>query len=233
MKRCFVRKRNEMATASGPSALAIRVVVVYSAASSRMTELEKVVPIILAAGSSKKLGMPKAVAPFGQKTALRMAVENCSRLERPIVVLGCDAEHVRGAVPRAAQVVVNERWRRGQLSSLLCAMESVPQSAAVLIYPVDHPLLQKHTVTQLVREFRKRKASQEIVMPRHKGKYGHPIILSAALRDELYRAATAREVVYRIPERIRAFEARTRAIYQDFDTPETYRKCLSKFRTRS
>jgi CTP:molybdopterin cytidylyltransferase MocA len=222
-----------MANSSGLSALAIRVAVVYSAAFFRMTERAKIVPIILAAGSSEKLGMPKAVAQFGQKTALLIAVENCSRLERPIVVLGCDAGRVRTVVPRGAHVVVNRRWREGQLSSLLCAMKRVPRSAAVLIYPVDHALLQKYTVAQLVREFRKRKAPEEIVMPRHRGKYGHPIILSAALRDELRRASTAREVVYRIPERIRAMEAGISAIYEDFDTPETYRKCLRKFRAGS
>jgi CTP:molybdopterin cytidylyltransferase MocA len=215
------------------SALAIRAGVVYSAASYCMIEREKIVPIILAAGSSEKLGMPKALAQFEKKTALQIALDNCLGLERPIVVLGCDAERVQGGVPRAAWVVVNKQWSKGQLSSLLCAMEWVPQSAAVLIYPVDHPLLQKHAVTQLVGEFRKRNGPEEIVMPRHKEKYGHPIILSAALRGELRHASTAREVVYRIPERIRIFDAGTSAIYEDFDTPETYRKCLRKFAARS
>jgi molybdenum cofactor cytidylyltransferase len=112
-------------------------------------------------------------------------------------------------------------------------MDHVPRAATVLIYPVDHPLLQKHTVTELVREFRKRKPPEEIVMPRHKGRYGHPILLSAALRDELRRAASAREVVYRKPERIRVFDTKTSEIYEDFDTPETYRKCLRKFAGRS
>jgi molybdenum cofactor cytidylyltransferase len=222
-----------MANSSGLSTLAIPSVVVYSAASFRMTERNKIVPIILAAGSSEELGMPKAVTQFGQKTALQIAFNNCLGLGRPIVVLGCDAGRVRTAVPREAQVVVNRRWREGQLSSLLCAMERIPLSAAVLIYPVDHPLLQKHTVIKLVREFRKRKAPKEIVMPRYRGKCGHPIILSAALRDELRGASTAREVVYRIPERIRAVDAGTSAIYEDFDTPETYRKCLRKFAARS
>ena len=194
-----------------------------------MTENAKIVPIILAAGRSKNLGMPKALARFGEKNALLIAIENCLGLERPIVVLGCDAALVRAAVPRVAQVVVNRRWRDGQLSSLLCAMQHVPRSAAVLIYPVDHPLVKKRTVKQLVREFRRREPPEEIVMPRNKRRYGHPIILSAALRSELRRATTAREVVYRVPGRIRTFEARTSAIYEDFDTPEKYVKCLRKY----
>jgi len=212
--------------------LAICGAVVYSAASFRMTKHAKIVPIILAAGSSRNLGMPKALAQFGAKTALHLAVENCRGFERPIVVLGCDARRMRPAVPREARVVVNRRWREGQLSSLLCALTRVPRSAAALIYPVDHPLLEKRIVKQLVREFRRRNAPQEIVMPRHGRKYGHPIVISAELRNELSRAETTREVVYRNPERIRVLQVDTSAIYEDFDTPETYRKCLRKFQAQ-
>ncbi len=228
-KRCSSRLGNEAVKASNPTALAIRVGVVYSAASFRMTERVQIVPIILAAGSSRNLGMPKALAQFGNTNAISIAVNNCLGLDRPIVVLGCDAEQVRPAVSPGARVVVNELWQKGQLSSLLCAMESVPRSAAVLIYPVDHPLLQRRIVKQLVREFRRRKSSEEIVMPRFRQKFGHPIILSTDLRDELHRATTAREVVYRIPERIRVLEAGTSSIYEDFDTPDTYQKCLRRF----
>ncbi len=228
--------RNAWNKRERPSKLAIRDALVYSAASFGMTDRTKIIPIILAAGSSKNLGMPKALARFGKKTALRIAVESCSGLERPIgvpiVVLGCDAKLVRHEVPRPARIVVNPRWREGQLSSLLCALDCVDTSAAVLIYPVDHPLVEKRTVTQIVSDFRRRKSPEEIVMPRHRGRYGHPIILSPALRSELSTAMTAREVVYRIPKRIRVFHAKTSAIYEDFDTPETYLRCLRKFEAR-
>lgn len=225
---------NESGTnVSGLSGLVIRDSLVYSAGSFRMAKHAKIVPIILAAGSSKNLGMPKPLAQFGPHTALSIAIENCQDLERPIVVLGCDAERVRPAVPPAARAVLNRRWREGQLSSLLCALARVPRSAAVLVYPVDHPLLERRIVKQLVREFRRRKAPEEIVMPRHERRFGHPVIISAELRNELSCAETTREVVYRFPERIRVFEADTSAIYEDFDSPKTYRKCLRKFLEQS
>jgi CTP:molybdopterin cytidylyltransferase MocA len=193
---------------------------------------EQIAPVILAAGSSEGLGVPRALARFGSKTAMQIAVENCAGYERPIVVLGCDAEQVLPEVPRMAKAVINRNWRDGQLSSLLCALNDVLPSAAILVYPVDHPLLTKPDVTQIVREYRRRELSQEVVMPRHRNKYGHPIILSATLRDELTAAKTTREVVYRIPARLRPFEAETTAIYEDFHTRETYRKCLNRFLAR-
>lgn len=197
-----------------------------------MKKNERIAPIILAAGSSEQLGMPKALANFGGTTAVRIAVKNCAGYERPIVVLGCDAEQVLPGIPRQAKAAINTRWREGQLGSLLCALEQVAADAALLVYPVDHPLLLKRDVSRLVREYRRRGPAEEIVMPRHAGKYGHPILLSPALRSELARAKTTREVVYRIAERLRVFEAGTSAIYEDFHTPESYKKCLREFLDR-
>jgi len=101
-----------------------------------------------------------------------------------------------------------------------------------LIYPVDHALLQPETVEQLVRAFRNRSASQEIAMPRHKNAHGHPVIVSATVRPEFFTARTAREVIYRVPERIRVLNVRTSSIFEDFHTPESYEECLRKFRAR-
>jgi molybdenum cofactor cytidylyltransferase len=197
-----------------------------------MRKPEKIIPIILAAGSSPALPFPKALAPFGRKTALQIAVENCSFLGRCLVVLGSDAERILPGVPKSAQVVTNRRWREGQLSSLQAALESIASDAAFMIYPVDHALIKRNTVEQLVLAFRTRAPSQEIVMPRRKGAYGHPVIVSGAVRPEFFTARTAREVIYRVPERIRVLDVRTSSIFEDFDTPESYEECLRKFRAR-
>ena len=194
-----------------------------------MRKREKIIPIILAAGSSQALPFPKALAPFGRKTALEIAVQNCSFLGGNLVVLGSDAEHILPRVPKSAHVVINPRWREGQLSSLQTALQNIDPADAFLIYPVDHALLKRKTVEQLVRAFRGRSKSQEIVMPRHKSAYGHPVIVSAAVRSEFFQAPTAREVIYQVPERICVLNVRTSSIFEDFSTPESYESCLCKF----
>jgi CTP:molybdopterin cytidylyltransferase MocA len=194
-----------------------------------MKHHEKIVPIILAAGRSKRLPVPKALAEFGGRTALAIAVENCVGLETPIVVLGCHARRVRRAVPEEARAILNRHWRKGQLSSLQSALRRVPAKSAFLIYPVDQPLLRKETVRKLVRAFRARKSSQQIVMPRYKRTDGHPVIISSAMRKEFFQAKTAREVVYRRLERIRIVRVDTASVYEDFNSPESYRLCLKKF----
>jgi CTP:molybdopterin cytidylyltransferase MocA len=193
------------------------------------TNHEEIVPIILAGGSSKHLDFPKPLARFGEKTALQLAADNCRGVGRAIVVLGCDSGKIRDAVPEGTRAVFNPRWREGQQSSLRCALDHIAPNSSFMIYPVDHPLLRKATVMGLVRAFYKRRKAEEIVMPRHKDRLGHPIIVSAALRSEFFSAETAREIVYRDPERNLVILVRTSAIYQDFDTPSSYRNCLRKF----
>jgi CTP:molybdopterin cytidylyltransferase MocA len=190
---------------------------------------EEIVPIILAAGSSKYLAFPKPVAKFGGKTALQLAIENCEGLSQGIVVLGCDAGKIRSAVPGGVRVVLNRRWREGQMSSLRCALDDAPSGCAFMIYPVDHVLLHKRTVQTLVAAFCKRREGIELVVPRHNQRFGHPIIVAATLRHEFFFAETARQIVYRDPSRNLVVQVRTSAIYEDFDAPQSYRRCLRRF----
>jgi molybdenum cofactor cytidylyltransferase len=197
-----------------------------------MRKREPIVPIILAAGSSPGVPFPKALALFGGKTALQIAVENCCLLGRPVAVLGSQAKRILSKVPKTCRVIINRKWREGQLSSLRRALKSIPAGAAFLIYPVDHPLLTRSTLARLVRAFRSRTASQQIVMPRQGKAYGHPVIVSAALRPEFFEAQTAREVIYRVPERLRILNVRTSSIFEDFNSRESYERCLLKFKGR-
>lgn len=205
-----------------------------------MRKPEPITPIILAAGPSPNLPFPKALARFGSKTALDIAIENCKIVGHPIVVLGSGAKRISSARllrrtilsthgPKSVRVIINRHWHRGQLSSLQAAIKKLPGNAAFMIYPVDHPLIRPALIRRLVRAFRTRRPAQEIVMPRHKSSYGHPVIVSAVVRPEFFAAHTAREVIYRHPGRLRIPRVATPSIFEDFNSPESYRRCLRKF----
>ena len=136
-----------------------------------MSGAGKICPVILAAGASR-LAEPKALARFGDCTALEIAIANCDGLEPPIVVLGSEAARVREFVPVAARVVVNRRWRRGQMSSLLAALKHVPRATHVLLYPVDYPLLAPDVIHAVVAGFQTRNESQSITVPRFRSRGG-------------------------------------------------------------
>jgi CTP:molybdopterin cytidylyltransferase MocA len=190
-------------------------------------------PILLAAGPSPRLEFPKALAAFGGKNALEIAAGNCAGLLEPIVVLGYHADKLRKAVPHGAGIVINRGWRAGQLSSLLAALRHVPRAAAFMLYPVDHVFLTPALIHRLVRAFEKRKKGQEILMPRFKGRAGHPVIFSARVREELRHAPTARDVVYRDPRRVFFLPVRTPAIWRDYEPSKPWSRSQRKSQSQS
>lgn len=185
-------------------------------------------PIILAAGPSP-LTCPKALARFGDRTALEIALHNVAALAPPIVVLGSGAAEVRERVPAGVGWIANRNWRKGQLTSLLAGLAEAPRSADFMLYPVDYPLLTAALVARLVEGFAARSAAQSIAVPVFRGRGGHPVIFSGEVRTELERAASAREVVYRDPARVKRVAVRSEAIWQDLDTPAAYRARLREF----
>jgi FO synthase len=182
----------------------------------------RIVPIILAAGPSS-LGCPKALAKFGESTALEIAVRNCAGLEVPIVVLGSDADRVRPSVPAGARVVLNPDWRSGQVSSLRAALAEIAPDANFMVFPVDYPLLTPAVIEKLAKAFRARSVCHAIAVPKFKDRGGHPVIFGAELRAEFESATTARDVVYRDPRRVKFVPVATNAIWHDLDSPAAYR----------
>jgi molybdenum cofactor cytidylyltransferase len=105
------------------------------------------------------------------------------------VVVGAHAEEIRATAKLDAdELVVNEEWQRGQLSSLQAAIRSLPQDATegMLVCLVDHPLISERVIARLMDAFDGRK--NKIVIPTFRGRRGHPVIFSSALYAELLNA---------------------------------------------
>ena len=183
-----------------------------------------VYPVILAAGPSIRRLFPLNGVRNGKtQNPFEIAASNCAghriaAIHTPILVLGCDAQRLMEYVPSTARVVINRSWRAGQLSSLLAGLRRVPRSAALMLYPVDLVRLSPAVIAKILRGFTHRAPGKEIVMPSYKGRGGHPVIFSAAMRDELRRAGAARDVVYRDFRRVALVPVRSDSIWKDSES---------------
>jgi molybdenum cofactor cytidylyltransferase len=88
-------------------------------------------------------------------------------------------------------VVVNEDWERGMLGSILAGVAAADAEGAdaVLVHPVDHPLVAEATVERVAEALR---AGAIIAVPSHGGRRGHPGGFARAAWPAL-RAAPASE----------------------------------------
>ena len=95
---------------------------------------EPVVGVVLAAGSSTRMGQAKQLLPFGGSTILQTVIESAeaSLLETVVVVVAPGFDTVSLSVSRA-EWAVNPQPGEGNLSSLLVASDSWPGQAVMVL----------------------------------------------------------------------------------------------------
>jgi molybdenum cofactor cytidylyltransferase len=157
--------------------------------------------VILSGGASRRMGTPKALLPYRGGTFLEhlLSVTEHPRIGWRRVVLGADAQAIAEGVELAVdEVVINENWAQGQLSSVQCGLRSlVTGTDGILLCLIDHPLISRELVGELVEQFYL--SGKSIVLPVYKGRRGHPVIFASRLYEELLKApleAGARAVVW-------------------------------------
>lgn len=183
--------------------------------------------IILAAGSSTRMGRPKALLPLGETTFLARLIETFAVCCDPvIVVLGGDAEAVQSALAVAPAVAVfNPDHRLGMLSSLQTGLAQTRADAAGAVFTlVDHPRLKVETLQAVLRKFEQSDA--EVAIPRHGRQRGHPVVISRRVADELLampKSGSPKDVIRGHRAATVFVDLDDPAIVEDIDTPEDYR----------
>lgn len=139
--------------------------------------------VILAAGTSSRLGRPKQLLVLGGKPVLQHTIDSAASagLDELIVVLGHVAARVRSAVdlPPGARAITNPEFASGQTSSLrsgLAAVDARAEAAVVLLG--DQPGLQPTTVRTVVEGWRS--GTAPVARAVYRGTPGHPVVIGRA-----------------------------------------------------
>jgi molybdenum cofactor cytidylyltransferase len=129
------------------------------------------------------------------------------------------------------EVVENADPTRGQLSSLQVALDAIESAEveAVLVMPVDQPLVAVETVRRVIGAYRDTRAP--IVRPSRGRRHGHPVIFDRSLFEALRQADLsrgARDVIAARQDAAVDVPVDDDGAFVDIDTPEEYERAFGK-----
>ncbi|HHU85710.1 MAG: nucleotidyltransferase family protein [Pelotomaculaceae bacterium] len=191
--------------------------------------------IILAAGLSSRMGIPKQLLKLGGKTMIGIVTENvlASRVDEVLVVTGHMEQEIRAVIGELpVKVLFNSNYVQGQGTSLALGVGAINANAsAFLVFMADQPLISASLINMVIDEFKKR--SCLALRPVYQGKPGHPVILDCALRAEaaaLKGDEGLREVLKQLGSKVEYLPVQDEAAIFDIDTPETYEMFKGKYK---
>jgi len=193
--------------------------------------MPRIAAVVLSAGESSRMGRPKALLPIEGETFIGRIVGSLKRTQvgKILVVLGHNAGPLAAAIRALpVEILINPNYQLGQLSSLQVAVLTLlpdPDCDGMLVHLVDHPYIDASLVDRMIRQFYESK--KDIVVPRCRGKRGHPVLFSRRLFGELLDAPMdqgAKAVVNAHGDATLEIETDDEGIAVDIDTPELYRQ---------
>jgi molybdenum cofactor cytidylyltransferase len=145
--------------------------------------------IILAAGESTRLGYPKQIAKYKEKTLLQLAIDaaNGCEADKRVVVLGANRDEIKKTFPGASiPNIPNPHFEKGMSSSIKIGMEYMlkfDKPDQVIIMLCDQPFVDAKILNKLIAT--QEKEGKGIVACAYSKTVGVPILFGKAYFKEL------------------------------------------------
>ncbi|HEV8515009.1 MAG TPA: nucleotidyltransferase family protein, partial [Cyclobacteriaceae bacterium] len=159
-------------------------------ATEQDNEKVKSVAVILAAGSSSRMGQSKQLLKIGGETLIRKTTKEVidSGVDRVAVVLGSNQEiHRKEIVDLRIEVITNSNWEEGMGSSIKSGVRYVidhfPLCQSILFTVCDQPLLTSDHLKKMIHSFQIEKTS--IVASFYSDSPGVPALFDRSMFEKL------------------------------------------------
>jgi len=188
--------------------------------------------VILAAGSSSRMGRPKQLLPFYGKSLLEHTVDTASETDANpvIVVLGANASLLEKEISeKKVHIAENTGWEEGMASSVRCGIKTLVQIApyadAAIIMVCDQPFVSPALLNDLVTA--QKNTGKAIVTSRYEHAIGPPALFHKTVFAELLGLkgdAGARKIIEQRGDDVATVSFDKGEI--DIDTESDYRALL-------
>jgi molybdenum cofactor cytidylyltransferase len=191
--------------------------------------MSDIAAIVLAAGQSRRMGIPKMTLSWGETTVIGHIVDILREagISNIIVVTGGTHREVSNTlVSLPVQLVYNERFTNGEMLSscqtgLVVAAETNADAAMIVLG--DQPQIQMEVVCQIIQRWQT--AQSILIVPSYQMRRGHPWVVGRNLWPAIHALnppQTLRSFLSSHQLQIDYLEVDTPSILQDLDTLEDY-----------
>ncbi|WP_372775207.1 NTP transferase domain-containing protein [Mangrovibacterium sp.] len=189
--------------------------------------------LLLAAGSSSRMGQPKQLLPWGSYNLIEFQIQQLLNTGYPVfVVLGSQSAQTRPFVERyPATVLLNKDWPAGMGSSISAAITQMtkkfPETEGILITLIDQPMVSAVHLKKMIENFN----PNRIVASRSKnGWQGVPALFGKSYFDDLKKLngeKGAKRLITDNNEWVICVDSDSEL--EDMDTREKYQEMLAAF----
>jgi len=154
---------------------------------------DPVAGLVLAAGASSRMGIPKQLLPAGDTLLLERVLAQAlrSKLDLVVLVLGFKAHEIRGKIRSGSlqsnlKIVENTGYKLGISSSIIAGLSHVEKDYAhVMILLGDMPYITSGVINRLVSGYLE--SGLPLGALKVRGKRSHPVIIGRPFFPALHR----------------------------------------------
>jgi molybdenum cofactor cytidylyltransferase len=188
--------------------------------------------ILLAAGTSSRMGQNKMLLAFAGDSVLRGGARRAlaGGLSPLIVVLGAEADRAAAELDGLpCHIVQNRKYASGMTSSMHAGLTALPPATgAAVILLADMPLVTADMIRQMTQRYQETGAP--LVISRYAGVNAPPTLFDRCLFIELLASSgedAGRQVVQRHRAAAEVLDWPA-AVLADLDTPEDYTRLTAR-----
>ncbi len=198
----------------------------------------KIAAVVLAAGTSSRMGANKLTAEWQGKPIIRRAVEAAlaSHVSGVHVITGHDGEAVRRDLAGLdCTIVHNPNYSDGLSTSLRAGLKTVPGYDGAIVLLGDMPEIAPALIDRMVAAFSPDDGRAIVVATRH-GKRGNPVLWARrffADMEQVTGDTGAKHLIGENEDVVCEVEAESDAVLTDVDTPEELAALRKRTPTRA
>ncbi|MCX7966114.1 MAG: nucleotidyltransferase family protein [Syntrophorhabdaceae bacterium] len=143
--------------------------------------MKDICTVILASGSSRRLGFNKLLVKIDKKTVIERSIEPflTSLIDRIFIVVGFEKERIIKAVERYSVVIIeNPLYQKGMSESIKAALPFIKDYRGVFFQLGDRPFVDKTLIEEMIHVFKTH--NKNIIVPVYRRQKGHPVLIRLA-----------------------------------------------------